>query len=120
MPTDKGSWIEQAEGLPAPIGKTWKNSEEGESIAGRVVLISRDVGINNASTHAQLETQDGEFVGTWLSSVLSKQFTDKHVTERDVVAIRFVEWRENHRGDRYRVFAMKVLERGHEAEAAPF
>ena len=114
-----GSWLHQVEHLSDPSGESWKPSA-GEAIAGKVIMISRDVGLNSASTHAQLATQDGEYVGVWLSSVLSQHFAESHVPADNGVAIKCVEWRENRRRARYKVFATKGLARGHEAESAPF
>ena len=110
MPQDKGSWLDQAASLNEPTGETWK-PDEGAAIAGKVITVSRGVGLNSASTHALLETEDGEQIGVWLSSVLSKQFAENKVSTGDVVGIRFLGWRENRRGDKYKTFATRVLVR---------
>ena len=105
------SWQLQAESLQDNPETVWK-PDPGDAIAGRVIDIARNVGLSAGSTQAVLETEAGDRVGVWFSAVLAKQFQDHAVKSGDVVAIKFTGWKENHRGDRYKTFAMKVLERG--------
>ena len=111
------TWQETADKLEDSSAlASWK-PEQGEAIAGRVINVVSNTGKEGNSSIAEIETEDGERKGIWLSAVLLREFEQRKVAPGDVVGVKYFGKKTGKAGHEYNAYTVAIIERSAGSDA---
>lgn len=104
------TWQETADMLEDSGTLTSWKPEPGESIGGRVLTIVSNTGKEGDSSLAEIETENSERMGVWLSTVLMREFEQQKVAPGDVVGIKYFGKKTSKAGHEYNAYGIVIIE----------
>ena len=104
-------WQETADKLEDSGALTSWKPEPGTAIAGRVINVVSNTGKEGDSTIAEIETEDGDRKGIWLSTVLLREFEQQKIATGDVVGVKYFGKKTGKSGHEYNAYRVAIIER---------